>query len=57
MDERKAAILNDLKGALAMVGQAQERCTNQSSLWKTLGKLFDEIDGVTESVNDDDYDI
>jgi hypothetical protein len=49
------ALTRDLKGALAMIGQAQERCRPQSLLWKSLGEIFDEIDSISDALKSGEY--
>ena len=48
-------LLNDLKGALDMVGQAQGRVdrSQEQYLWKQLGDLFDNIDSTMEYITDE----
>lgn len=44
---------SDLNGAMAMLGQAQDRCKQGSELYKQLGKMYDEIDSLFDAVKDD----
>jgi hypothetical protein len=53
--ESNERILAELKHALTFLGQAQELCANQSTLWKDLGAKYDELDGMIESIEDGDY--
>lgn len=55
-DTACGAIKSDLKGAKRMVGQAQERLKNRRELWRELGKLYDDIDNLLESIEQGDYD-
>ena len=45
----------DIKGAMAMVGQAQERCKPKSGLWKELVNLYDQLDLIVEDIEAGDY--
>lgn len=57
----KQGVVQDLKGALSMVGQAQTRIgatraqaeqegKDALNLWKELGELYDDIDSQIEEV-------
>lgn len=50
----KESVRRNLDNALAFIGQAQERAPNSSALWKELGRIYDEVDEVKESVADYD---
>lgn len=60
MDQQlKKEVLDGLRGALAMVGQAQNECgltlasakdNNAVATWNRLGKLYDAIDCEIENV-------
>lgn len=54
--EIRNAIVNDLQGAGAMIGQAQERAPHLSDLWHVLGKLFDRLDEEQSMVQGLEYD-
>lgn len=49
-------IVNDIQGALAMIGQAQERAPHLSDLWHVLGKLYDRLDEEQSMVQGREYD-
>lgn len=53
---RRADLLNDLKGARAMIGQAQERCKVKGFLWRDFGRIYEEIDSFMEYISVGDYD-
>lgn len=58
MDEDlKKKVLNDLEGALGMLGQAQSALHPSLTLFKELGKQYDELDSIKESMEAGDYDI
>lgn len=54
--ETRDAIVNDLQGALALVGQAQGRAPHLSDLWHVLGKLYDRLDEEQSMVQGQEYD-
>jgi hypothetical protein len=49
-DEVRETIREELQGAAAMIGQAQERLKPLSELWKRLGELYEEIDGLDDTL-------
>ena len=48
----KKNVLNELKSALAFLGQAQEAAPKNSALWKELGKAYDTLDSISDTVED-----
>lgn len=57
MDEKLKAVLNDIAGALELIGQAQNRLSREThaSLWKELGVVYDNLDELTELIEEGHY--
>ena len=49
-------LLVDLNGALAMIGQAQERTPNGTEVWIALGALYDNVDDMIEGIKEGYHD-